>query len=306
MLAEDLNMTRTAQRLGISQQALSAQIANLEAHYQIRLFERKPQLALTYAGTRLLEYSKKLSEWDKQLSGELLDIRSGEKGQLRIGATAKRGFTIMPTLFPAFHKEYPFVEICMIEGTSADLVSDLLEGRTDFCIIVTEIDDPRVHSEVISEERTLLFISDDLLRTYCAKDYDDLVQNKSLFFPIDIFRNCPLILNSNNNRVRKKCDALFASCGIAPKIIFSSVNALNLAEIAMQGAGATFLNSSTRADTVRGLHRFLIRGLSDPVHLKVSYLENHYLSRAARRFIALSKELLPRCPDLPPTPTDFE
>lgn len=299
LLAEDLNMTRTAQKLGISQQALSSQIANLEAHYQIQLFERKPQLTLTYAGSRLLEYSQRLVEWDKHLSDELLDIRSGEKGQLRIGATAKRGFTIMPTLFPAFHKEYPFVEICMIEGSSAGLVSDLLEGRTDFCIIVTKIDDPRVHSEVISEERTLLFISDDLLRKYCSKEYDYLIQNKSQFFSIDIFRNCPFILNSSNNRVRKKCDALFASAGITPKIIFSSINALNLAEIAMQGVGATVLNSSTRADTVRGLHRFLIRGLSDPVYLKVSYLENHYLSRAARRFIALSKELLPQYTDLP-------
>lgn len=187
----------------------------------------------------------------------------------------------------------------MVEGNSADLVSDLLEGRTDFCLIVSKIDDPRVNSEVISEERTLLFISDNLLREYCSKEYDYLIQNKSQFFPIDIFRNCPFLLNSGNNRVRKKCDALFASEGITPKIIFSSVNALNLAEIAMQGVGATVLNSSTRADTVRGLHRFLIRGLSDPVYLKVSYLENHYLSRAARRFIALAKELLPQYTDLP-------
>ena len=253
-----------------------------------------------------MEYSKKLSEWDEQIGDEMLDIRSGEKGQIRIGTTAKRDFTIMPTLFPAFHKEYPLVEICMLEGSLSDLVADLLEGRTDFCFIVTKIDDPRVHSEIISEDRTLLFISDDLLRMYCSKDYNYLVQNKSQFFPIEIFRNCPFILNSSNNRVRKKCDALFESSGITPRIIFSSVNALNLAEIAMQRVGATFLSSSTRADTVRGLHRFLIKGLSDPVFLKISYLKTHYLPRAARRFIEISKELLPQYTALPQSAMDFE
>ena len=43
-LAKDLNMTRTAQRLYISQQTLSNHIARLEDYYGTRLFNRKPSL----------------------------------------------------------------------------------------------------------------------------------------------------------------------------------------------------------------------------------------------------------------------
>ena len=80
---------------------------------------------------------------------------------------------------------------------------------------------------------------------------------------------------------------------------------MNLAEITSQGCGATFLNSSTRADSVRGLHRFLIQDLSDPQTLKISYLRQHHLSRPARRFIELARELLPQNTALPQSTIDL-
>lgn len=47
--AEELNISKAAERLFISQQALSSQIGQLEQHYGVKLFERRPNLALTYA-----------------------------------------------------------------------------------------------------------------------------------------------------------------------------------------------------------------------------------------------------------------
>ena len=52
--AKDLNFTRTAKRLFISQQNLSNHISRLEDYYRVKLFERKPHLALTYSGEVLL------------------------------------------------------------------------------------------------------------------------------------------------------------------------------------------------------------------------------------------------------------
>ena len=51
-LSKDLNMTRTAQRLYISQQTLSNHIQRLEQYYGVQLLYRKPALALTCAGDR--------------------------------------------------------------------------------------------------------------------------------------------------------------------------------------------------------------------------------------------------------------
>ena len=56
--AKDLNFTKTAQRLFISQQTLSNHIARLEEAYQVKLFERKPRLMLTSAGETLLSFAR--------------------------------------------------------------------------------------------------------------------------------------------------------------------------------------------------------------------------------------------------------
>ena len=49
-LAKDLHITRTANRLFISQQTLSNHIMRLEEYYGVKLLNRKPSLSLTYAG----------------------------------------------------------------------------------------------------------------------------------------------------------------------------------------------------------------------------------------------------------------
>lgn len=305
-LARELNITHAAQKLGITQQALSAQIARLEKHYDVQLFKRAPKFELTYAGERLLKHCLQFNIWNARLEGELQEIHDGERGQVFIGTTAKRGFTTIPLVFPTFHKEFPNIEVCLVEGNVPEFTQDLLNERTDFVIAISQIKHPDIVTLPIGEERSVLFVSDSVLRKYCAPQYDYLLAHKHTALPISFFKTCPFILNAANNRVRKNCEELFASYNIVPNVIFSSSNAMNLAELATLGLGATILNSSTPPSTVQSLHRFQIDGLSNSEILKISYLRSHYLSRPARRFIELTRELLPKNTTLPQNPFEFE
>ena len=73
-VANDLNITSAAQRLYISQQALSAQIQKLEQYYGVTLFERQPKMRLTYAGEQLLEGAKKIIKDSEEITNSLSDI----------------------------------------------------------------------------------------------------------------------------------------------------------------------------------------------------------------------------------------
>ena len=55
LVAEELNITRAAERLYISQQSLSNHISNMEKELDVKLFTRSPKLSLTYAGDLLVE-----------------------------------------------------------------------------------------------------------------------------------------------------------------------------------------------------------------------------------------------------------
>ena len=82
-LSKDLNMTKTAARLYISQQTLSNHIHRLEQHYDTPLFYRKPSLSLTCAGEFVLAFAQVVEKEEVNLRDILSDIEHQERGSLR-------------------------------------------------------------------------------------------------------------------------------------------------------------------------------------------------------------------------------
>ena len=73
-LSKDLNMTKTAERLYISQQTLSNHIQRLEQYYNAPLFYRKPSLSLTCAGEFVLGFAQVMEKEERNLKDILSDI----------------------------------------------------------------------------------------------------------------------------------------------------------------------------------------------------------------------------------------
>lgn len=80
-LAKDLHMTRTANRLFISQQTLSNHILRLEEYYGTQLFYRKPSLSLTNAGEFVLAFANIVIKEETNLKDILGDIEQQERGR---------------------------------------------------------------------------------------------------------------------------------------------------------------------------------------------------------------------------------
>ena len=97
-LSKDLNMTRTAQRLYISQQTLSNHIHRLEQHYGCPLLYRKPTLSLTCAGEFVLSFAQVVEKEERNLEDILSDIEQQERGTLKLGAGTMRGAWILSQL----------------------------------------------------------------------------------------------------------------------------------------------------------------------------------------------------------------
>ena len=89
-LSKDLNMTKTAERLYISQQTLSNHIQRLEQYYGTKLFYRKPSLSLTCAGEFVLSFAQVVGKEERNLKDILSDVEHQERGTLRFGASMAR------------------------------------------------------------------------------------------------------------------------------------------------------------------------------------------------------------------------
>ncbi len=104
--AEELNFTKAAKQLFISQQSLSNHIINLEKEFGVVLFNRTTPLTLTYAGQTLKKRARQLLSIKDETFRELADIKDFSVGQLNIGVSHTRGRVILPEILPAYREEF--------------------------------------------------------------------------------------------------------------------------------------------------------------------------------------------------------
>lgn len=175
--AKDLNFTKTAKRLFISQQNLSNHIARLEHYYGVTLFERKPHLALTYPGEVLLAYANSFKMDETNLKNVLSDIKERECGNLRIGGSPIRTSIAMPVLAEIFSREYPNVQLNFYHYHTNQLADMLLAGELDFAVSVDKIRHPSLISTPLFTDTVYLMVSKELMEKHLGEGTDKVIEN---------------------------------------------------------------------------------------------------------------------------------
>lgn len=136
-VAEEGNFTRAAARIGINQPPLSQQIRDLETEVGEQLFYRVPHGAeLTAAGEAFLTHVRALPELAMTAIHAAKRAARGETGQLALGftGTAPMNAAVTHTI-RAFRRQYPEVELTLVEANSALLSAALMEERLDVAIL---------------------------------------------------------------------------------------------------------------------------------------------------------------------------
>ncbi|HEX8606048.1 MAG TPA: LysR family transcriptional regulator [Pseudoduganella sp.] len=136
-VAEEGNVTRAAERLGIGQPPLSQQILTLERELEVQVFYRTGHgVSLTEAGKALLVDARRLLNDAQQAVLNAQRAGRGETGQLHLGLTASAAFhPIVRSLIRGFRGTYPGVALTLTEGTTTQLLALLEEGRLDLALL---------------------------------------------------------------------------------------------------------------------------------------------------------------------------
>ena len=132
-VADELNFSRAAQRLHMSQPPLSQQIRLLEQEMGAQLFERSRRaVTLTPAGLLLQEKARQIVELHQQ-AGELCRMAAhGLAGRLRIAFTASVPlFDAFSAMLRDFRTRYPEVELDLQHMTTGEQIAALTAGQID-------------------------------------------------------------------------------------------------------------------------------------------------------------------------------
>jgi LysR family transcriptional regulator for metE and metH len=134
-IAESGKLVAAAERVNLSQSALSHQIKDIEAHYATSLFERtRHGLRFTPAGDRVLALGRDVLAAISEAERDIARPRSDTRGELRIVLECHTCFDWLMPVMDEFRRRWPEVEVDLVAGFHADPLRLLLDGKADLVI----------------------------------------------------------------------------------------------------------------------------------------------------------------------------
>jgi DNA-binding transcriptional LysR family regulator len=151
-VAEELNFSRAAGRIYMSQPALSQQIRKLEEELGVSLFDRTgSRIRLTEPGRILLESARNILVQIEQTSRAVREAGGVGSGHLRVGFPEYANHTSVADALQAFRRRYPYVDLEEYEmftlQQTLQQVDDLREGRLDVGFMLGPVDEEALESE---------------------------------------------------------------------------------------------------------------------------------------------------------------
>jgi DNA-binding transcriptional LysR family regulator len=127
-IAEELSLRRAAQRLDVSQPALSQQISDLEAELAIKLFTRNSRgVELTEAGRAYLTGGRRVLALAKEAAEQAQEAAKGERGRLLIGSSGAT-ISFSTGVLTRFRELQPLVEVTLLHMNNRVQVEAVLNG----------------------------------------------------------------------------------------------------------------------------------------------------------------------------------
>ncbi|MEU6800577.1 LysR family transcriptional regulator [Streptomyces neyagawaensis] len=186
-VAEELHFTRAAERLYVSQPALSKQIRALERRLGVELFRRERQgAALTPAGEALLPYARRVLEAWEEGAAAVEEVRTAQRSTLVVGMSTSPGRGgLLPAVRSRFTAARPEAVIRLRQVNWADPTAGLADGDADVAFIWLPVpDQDRYAWTVIAEEPVRVALPDTHpLAARAEIDFGDLLDEPFLALP---------------------------------------------------------------------------------------------------------------------------
>ncbi|HEY5809835.1 MAG TPA: LysR family transcriptional regulator [Povalibacter sp.] len=268
--------SRAAERLDLSQSAVSQAIANLEHRLGAVLLRRGSPPQLTEAGIRLLRFAEAMRNEERETLADIAQIKSGARSTLSLAMSAAANARFGVALLKDFSERNPLTRFKVVVAPSREIVYGVSDSRWELGFGPLQHSMPEYFAfhACFSEIRRLMIASDHPSREALRRD------------PQGTLRTLPLVTSYLDDAARRTSSERLRNA-------FASVwevshMDLRLALVA-EGKGVTYVSDLVTTPT----NLVPIEGLpfsSIDRQVGVYYLKHQPLSQAGARFVALCRE----------------
>lgn len=273
-VCDTMNMTSAAEALFISQSAVSQAIAELENHYDIKLFERlSRKLYLTQAGEKLLSYARHMICMNLEVENDMKSLH--ENGAVRIGASVTVGAYVLPKLVSTYKKENPQAKLEVFEDNTEKIQDLILQDKVDIALVEGETTSSDIFSQpLMADELTLI----------CGKSHPfarlTAVDAKAL-------EKEDFIVREIGSGTRKTFEDAMKEYGLSWQAAWTCNNADTIKIAVSEGLGVSVISKRAIQNEIKMglLCQLAVNGIAFERQFKLIYHKNKYLTAAIQKFI---------------------
>lgn len=152
---------QAARELNYAQSTVTMQIQKLESELGITLFHRGKELSLTEAGRLFYEQSAVIVRNMEQLQTSLSEMKLGEAGHIRLGATEPAASWRLPGILGSFMSAHPNIRISVDIAGTLVLTERILKGETDFAICTAPEWGNGLYFEPLFQEEFVVYLPEE-------------------------------------------------------------------------------------------------------------------------------------------------
>ncbi len=273
--AREKSFTRAAEKLFLTQPAVSLQVKALEDELGEDLFERRgKQILLTEAGRLLFARAETILEMAEQIPQDIAALGELRTGRLSIGTSDTNCAYVLPPAVKAFRQAYPGIEIRLTDRMSPEVVRLVLEGAVDFGLATLPVTEPRVKTRPF-------FIRDDV--AICSPTHP-LAPTETV--DLHSLSDCAMLMLERGSTSRGLMDRMFAEVGLQPHVTMELGSIEVIKRFVEIGLGVAIVPEVAVRDEVTSGRLTALRVTGLPARqVGMVRREGGHLSRAAAAFL---------------------
>ncbi|MGG0670830.1 LysR family transcriptional regulator [Lederbergia citrisecunda] len=221
------SFTKTAEKLNMTQSAVSHAVASLESELDVPLLirDRKRGITLTEVGQKVLPHMREILKRIDSINQEIALATNLETGLIRIGTFASASSCLLPKLLAKFQKKHPKIEFKFYEGTYEEITEWLSSGIIDIGFVVKGKSNPGFDLvPLIKDEMVVAYHHEHRFHAKETVDMDDLLE-ESFIMPTGMYQS--------------HVEALFEESQVKPSIRFEVHDCTTIANMVQEGLGVT-------------------------------------------------------------------
>lgn len=277
-VAEELNFTKAAEKLFISQPPLSRQIIELEEEIQARLFIRNnKKVELTEAGKYFEKEVRELFQHLERISVKTKKIAENVSGEFRIAYISSIYSSVISDLIKHLKNQFPYVNFKLFEVSTTKQIDALEQGKIDLGIIRSPIKSPKIKSQLWFRDGFSVVYNKNATQINSEKEIPNLKDETFVFFNKDYAPHYHEVLME-----------LCAFYGFTPKVVHESNNINSIVQLVKNGLGISIVPSNiakNNQDSQIGFIELKKVNLFTDVSLITSKEDNSEITKSAVEFL---------------------